>query len=130
MLSRGPQSSLLHQIHALFDVNMTKSNLIKRLFFGKYLDRLGLFGERDQPAGRAGSFAAPTAQPALPAGNQPCHLSQPSSSRRRNVARPTISPVPWQFVRVANDSGITALVPFKLKINRPCATNSGAVVVP
>ena len=45
-------------------------------------------------------------QPAPRASNQPCHLSHPPASRRRDVARPTISPVRWRFVRVANNWGI------------------------
>ena len=31
--------------------------------------------------------------------------SHPSASRRRNAARPTVSPVRWHFLRVANDLG-------------------------
>jgi hypothetical protein len=59
------------------------------------------FDRRDLLQSLATFRRARPSQPAPRASNQPCHLSHPSASRRRNVARPTISPIRWQFVRVA-----------------------------
>jgi len=60
---------------------------------------------RGAPESLATFWGARPSQPAPRASNQPCHLSQASASRRRHVAHQTSSPVRWQSVRFANDSG-------------------------